>query len=139
VSTADGRRWGTVWVWFLALSPLLSLATVLGALNRFVTTDAPAWQWVALLLLPYLAIVGSAVLDEHRLHSWHHDAAPWAWASLGALPYLVARTVVLRRRGKFGSAPLWVALGSVLGAVLVVVALVALFFMAINQLSNATY
>jgi hypothetical protein len=138
-TTTEERRWGTVWVWFLALSPLLSFATGFGAISRFVTTDAPAWQWVALLLLPYAAIVGSAVFDEHKLNTWHHKTAPWAWATLGALPYLIARTLVLRRRGKVGSAPLWVALGSVLAAVLTVGAMVALFLMVINQLSNATY
>jgi hypothetical protein len=138
-SAAEERRWDTVWVWFLALSPLLSFATGFGALSRFVTTDAPAWQWVALVLLPYAAIVASAVFDEHKLHTWHRDTAPWAWACLGALPYLIARTVVLRRGGTFGSAPLWVALGSVLAVVLAVVAMVAVFLLAINQLSNATY
>jgi len=138
-AATEQRRWGTIWVWFLALSPMLSFATGFGALNRFVTTDAPAWHWAALLLLPYAAIVGAAVMDEHRLHTWHRETAPWAWACLGALPYLIARTVVLRRRGKFGSAPLWVALGSVGAALLVVVVMVAFFFLVINELNNATY
>ena len=79
------------------------------------------------------------MLDERKLRTWQSETAPWAWAFLGALPYLIARTVVLRRRGKFGSAPLCVALGGVLCGVLALVAMGALFLYVIQQLSNATY
>lgn len=137
VATADRPRWGTVWVWFLALSPYLTLATSLGALYGFARSETPNWQWLALLVLPYLAIVGSAASDGRTLRVWHGEAATWTWAFLGALPYLIARTIVLRRRGKFGSAPLWVALGNVLGTVLPLVLMGAAILLIISELSRS--
>ena len=131
------RRWGTVWVWLLAVSPWLTFTTGLFAFRAFITVTYPDWHWVVLLLVPYLLVVGLAVFDVKQLRQWHSEVAHWTWSLLGAPAYLIARTVVFRRRGRFGSIPMWVGLGNVLAVVFVVVGLVGVVLWIIARLSES--
>jgi hypothetical protein len=133
--TAGSQRWGTLWVWLLAASPWLTFVPGLFAFHSFITYSAPEWHWMVLVLVPYLLVVGMAIFDVKQLRQWHTGVAHWTWSLLGAPIYLIARYVVLRRRGVVGSAPMWVALANVLTAVLVVVALLAVIAWIVLQLS----
>jgi hypothetical protein len=135
--TVVDRRWGTVWVWLLAASPWLSFVTGLIALRSFITYQAPEWHWIALVLVPYALVVGLAVLDVRQLRQWHNEVAHWSWSFLGAPVYLIARTIAFRKLGRFGSAPLWVALASIIGAGLVLLAMVGVVIWIVSELSRS--
>lgn len=136
VVAGGSQRWGTVWVWLLAASPwLLTLVTGALALNAVITTDVPVWHWIVLLVVPNALIVGLAIFDVRQLRQWHDGVATWAWSFLGAPVYLIARTLLLRNRGRFGAAPMWVGLANVLTGLLVIVGLVALGVWMVLQLS----
>jgi hypothetical protein len=122
------RRWGTVWVWVLAFTPWLTTLTAFSALNAASPFDTNPWDSILLVTVPIVLIVFVAFLDVRVLRQWHGKAAHWTWALLGAPIYIIARTVVLRRRGRFGTAPLWVALGNMLASLVPFIPLVGMYF-----------
>lgn len=131
-----GTSSNTVWVWLVALLPLVSLITTFGYLaqlqhdlirlfeivpfdgstpdmDRFVAAE------MALIFSPwYLALtlvgwgvygvsVWFAALDARELSARGFvKPFPWAWAFLGSLVYVIGRHVVIRRRGGSGAGPL---------------------------------
>ncbi|MET0956728.1 MAG: DUF2510 domain-containing protein, partial [Cryobacterium sp.] len=102
------RRSGTVWVWLLAFMPWLwTLAGFFALVTAGSPLEASPWDSYPQIWVPFALTVLFATLDVRQLRTWHGTAAHWAWALLGAPVYIIARTVVLRRRGKFGLAPLW--------------------------------
>ena len=72
-------------------------------------------------------------LDVRCLRRWHNEVAHWAWALCGGPVYIVARTVVLRRHGRFGSAPLWVVLGNVVASFVPFLGRAALYFWVVTM------
>jgi hypothetical protein len=137
-----GLPWGTVSVWVLAFSPWLAVAAAVVAFISAVYTSETSWLWALILLIPYALCVAVAVLDARRLREWQHPKVPhWAWSLLGAPAYLIARVVALRTSARGGTAPLWVALVSVVLSWLLVVvgifAIGALFVWVIQMLSES--
>jgi hypothetical protein len=130
-AVGPGRRWGTVWVWLLAFSPWLTTTTGFFVLNAGGPSDTNPWDQVLLGALPLVLIVFVAALDMRQLRRWHDPVAHWAWAVLGGPIYIIARTVVLRRHGRFGSAPLWVALANMVAALIPFLPLAGLYFFVI--------
>ncbi|RZS59086.1 hypothetical protein EV141_0303 [Microcella putealis] len=123
-ATLRATRSGTIGGWFVALTPLLSAAAIVGlvfAVEWSLRTGSLASVWadpftsamvfggtgVILALLIIMAVVS----DRRRLESLGHRtrASGW-WILLGALPYLIARTVRTRREAGRGQAPLVVHL-----------------------------
>jgi hypothetical protein len=136
-AASPARRWGTPWVWFVAVSPILTVVTGLFALKAVITVDTPPWHWVVLLVVPQALVVGAAALDARQLRRWHPHVATSAWSLLGAPAYLIARTLAFRRQGRFGSAPMWVGLGSVAAAVLMLIGLAGFVLWLIAALSES--
>lgn len=110
-------------VWIIALIPLLQL--VVGLLWLVGVGAVPnAGVGVAVLVVPYLAVVALAVFDRAALRrAGHEHTAHWAWAFLSAPVYLVARSMALSRVGGLGLGPLlvWVAFAMLQGASVLVV------------------
>jgi hypothetical protein len=128
VTAGTERRWGTVWVWLLAFAPWLWALTGFFAIHNTPPVGASTWEALLPASAPFALTVLFAVLDVRQLREWHGKAAHWAWALLGAPAYIVARTVVLRRRGRFGTAPLWVVLVNTAAAFVPFIPLAVLFF-----------
>lgn len=127
------RRWGTVWVWLLAFSPWLTTAAGFFAVTEAVLSNSASWQSVLLVAGPFALILVVAALDVRCLRRWHNEVAHWAWALCGGPVYIVARTVVLRRHGRFGSAPLWVVLGNVVASFVPFLGRAALYFWVVTM------
>jgi hypothetical protein len=123
----SGRRWDTVWVWLLAFLPWLWTVTFFVAVNFSGPPSESALSSYLWFLVPVTLTLLFAILDTLQLRRWHGTAAHWAWAMLGGPIYIIARTVVLRRSGRYGLAPLWVALGNVLAAFLPLAPVAPLF------------
>ena len=152
VGAAAPLRWGTVWVWLLALMPWVVAACVVLAIFVVLATELsislalPAWSWLPLLTVPYLLAVLFAALDAWQLRAWRHPAvAPWTWAFLGAPVYLVTRALTLEPRARGSLRPMWVGLVSTALATLttvvglgVVVALAAYFLSLLADSYNTT-
>jgi hypothetical protein len=127
------QRWGTVWVWLLAFSPWLTTASGFFAVTAAGPSNTASWQSVLLVAGPLALIVVVAALDVRCLRRWHNEVAHWAWAVCGGPVYLVARTVVLRRQGRFGSAPLWVVLGNVVASFVPFLGRATLYFWVLTM------
>ncbi|WP_181397322.1 DUF2510 domain-containing protein [Cryobacterium arcticum] len=126
------RRSGTVWVWVLAFTPWLWTLTGFFALvTAGSPLDASPWDSYPQVWVPFALTVLFAILDVRQLRTWHGTAAHWTWALLGAPIYIIARTVVLRRRGKFGTAPLWVVLVNMVVALAPFLPLAGLYFVTV--------
>ena len=134
IAVGSEQRWGTVWVWLLAFSPWLTTATGFFAITLAGSSNtAASGQSVLLVAGPLALIIVVAALDVRCLRRWHNDVAHWAWAVLGGPIYIVARTVQLRRPGRFGSAPLWVVLGNVVAAFVPFLGRATLYFWVLTM------
>ena len=148
----DGTRLGTVWVWVMAVLPLLDAVLLLSMNLPGLITQAAAQQMrdmsserMNVLIEPTspgllalegvgfllrIALVVLAFLDQRALTRLG-VVKPffWAWSlfelvGAGGWVYLIGRTVVLKRRTGRGSAPLWVFIGSFVVTTAVVIAVV---------------
>jgi hypothetical protein len=131
---AQGAQVNTVFIWIIALLPLVSAVAFLawdveGFVRRSVESPRTAGladagylllQGTSLLL--YVAQVVLALLDRRALQRMGVvKPFHWAWSFLSVV-YLIGRTVVLRRRVHRGLAPLLTYLGvAVLASVIVAV------------------
>jgi hypothetical protein len=134
----EGTNPATMWIWLLALAPLISIwqaatldvnalveqamqgveiapdGTVTGTPN----TSTGAADFTGLFL--WLAGVGAAALDWRALKARGVDRPfHWAWAILWSLVYVIGRSVVARRRTGTGFAPMWTTI-ALQGALIVV-------------------
>ncbi|RZT58202.1 hypothetical protein EV140_2445 [Microcella alkaliphila] len=117
----------TLWIWLLALAPLISIwsavtldvdavielvnvaieATPDGAVTTNPTTAPPATGNGTGLVL-WLAGIGVAVLDWRALRDRQIDRPfPWFWAIASGFVYVIGRSIVVRRRSGTGLAPMW--------------------------------
>jgi hypothetical protein len=117
------RRWGTVSVWLLTITPWLGGLAAFVALALF-----PAWSLPAIgvLALPWLIGVLWAQQDSTRLKDLGHERpARAAWAMLTAPVYLIVRTVRVRREVGAGWPPLlvWCINAAVVAGVIAAVGL----------------
>jgi hypothetical protein len=121
----EGTRPYTVWIWILALLPLVSLIEIpllnYGAIFRAslahpqdpTSMYTPAYLQTQLVLdlvgLVILAInVVLAVVDQRALkRAGVPKTFPWGWGFLSGV-YVIGRSVIVRRRVGRGIAPMWV-------------------------------
>lgn len=149
-------RTGTVWIWLITLSPLLSTVTLFvwnipadvdvllhdiarqaydtgpfdTTILSIVATRGLIWYLIVLAVsaLVYAAGVAMSARDAAVLRRRGVvDPFPWAWAFLAGSIYVIGRTVIARRRTGSDLGMLWVEIGLiVLVNVLVVVWLVVI-------------
>jgi hypothetical protein len=121
----DGTSPNTLWVWLIALWPvlsLLSLVPTLFYLQGIADTDytnsnaviaaalSPAYFLIAAAgLVVYLVLALFSALDYRALtRAGVPQPFHWAWAFLSGWIYVIGRGVVVRRRTGRGLAPMWV-------------------------------
>ncbi|HWH27100.1 MAG TPA: DUF2510 domain-containing protein [Pseudolysinimonas sp.] len=101
-------------VWVIALMPLLILVLGLLFLLSGMAGSASPIFIALIVVLPYLATVGLAIIDRQTLkrHGFQHTAH-WAWSFLTAPVYLITRLAsVVRETGRgFGPLLTWGAFG----------------------------
>ena len=109
-------------IWIIALLPLLSIVTLL-TLNASVLVGSPTDPlamyrdpgYLATLALGWVVYGSSVVLayfDHKRLVRDGYDRPfHWAWTFFSGGVYVIGRSVIVRRRGGHGLAPLWVWVG----------------------------
>lgn len=130
----EGTKTGTVWIWIIALMPLLSLVTffavdwktyidslIPASLNSPTNSysgmlalySSPGYLLsIAIGWLSYGLTVVFAALDVRELKK---RGVPqpfhWAFAFLTGIVYIIGRSVVVKRRTGQGLAPLWAYIG----------------------------
>ena len=129
-------RAGTVGAWFVAVSPLVGAAALVGLavlVEWSLRTGSLASLWTdpvtaaaivgGIGVIFALLMIFAVVSDRRKLESLGHRrrASGW-WILLGSLPYLIARTVRTRQESGRGAAPLvtHVVIGVVVTAALVI-------------------
>jgi hypothetical protein len=109
-------------MWLIALMPLLQLATML-ALIIGAGLGSNVQLMVAIVVFPYLLVIGLAFYDRLLLQTWGHQRPASAfWSLLREPAYLVARAVrTFRETGKgFAPIAIWASsLGAVLAGILI--------------------
>jgi hypothetical protein len=108
--------------WIIALIPLIQLVVAL----LFLTAFGMGSNWLvfmAILIVPYFAVVALAFLDFRALKSsGHANPAHWGWAFLTAPIYLLVRARAVIRETGHGIGPVLVWFGN---GILQMVAIVA--------------
>ncbi|WP_233245629.1 DUF2510 domain-containing protein [Homoserinimonas hongtaonis] len=102
----------TPWVWVIAMAPLLQLVISLIGVSSGATA-LPIAVPITILLLPYFATIGLAIVDRRALlRAGHKAPAHWAWAFATPIGYLIARSVATNREFGKGLTPvaLWFAI-----------------------------
>jgi hypothetical protein len=91
------ERSSTVWVWLVAISPLIAAAAI-GTVSAAVGFDLGNWMLPAAIVVPYLLVLLFAVADRSSLVTGGHEhPVSWAWAALTAPIYLLMRSSATRR------------------------------------------
>jgi hypothetical protein len=112
---APPDRSSTVSVWLIAVIPLVMVGVGLLAVTSFGEFYTRFMQG-GLLFIFALATIALAVRDRRDLlNAGHASTASPAWILLTPLAYLVARSIVVYRSTRRGTAPLWVWLVLVAG------------------------
>lgn len=144
-----GTSPNTVWIWLLALAPLVSIwsawtidveALVDQALNGVqiaedgTVTGSPVPPGSAdpTGLLLWLGGIAVAFLDRRELARRGIDRPfSWMWAILWSLVYVIGRSIIVKRRTGTGFAPMWTAIA-------LQVLLVALVASVVARIVDAT-
>jgi hypothetical protein len=146
LTAPEGTNPNTVWVWILALMPLLALVSLVffnpaailptnfdatdpsAALNaEFAIFTTPYFLSTLLLgAVEYALFIVFGLLDFRRLKALGVPK-PFHWAftfipSYGYLIYMIGRFVIVRRRTGTGLRPLWLWIGVYVVTLVVVVA-----------------
>lgn len=154
----EGTKWNTVWIWLVALLPLLGLIPVLmidwsGYMNGIMSRPTDTTGSLALLTSPgyLLSILGSwllyglcalfAFLDWRQLKAFGVPRPfHFAWVFLSTPVYVIGRSVVVRRRTGHGIAPMWVTIGvMVISTVVSFYIIVSMFSAIASSVSSYTY
>lgn len=102
----------TPWVWIIAMAPLLQLVIALLGVSSG-ATSVPIAVPISILLIPYFATIGLAIIDRRALQkAGHKNPAHWAWSFATPIAYLIARSVATNREFGKGLTPvaLWFAI-----------------------------
>ena len=123
----EGTSASTVWIWVLAISPIVttasSVAFSLSGADRQVREASVAHPLAAVMSGQFLSlVVNSAIylllvlvaLRDARELKERGVPRPfgWGWAFFGQIVYVIGRSVIVRRRTGAGLAPLWVFVGA---------------------------
>ncbi|CAN5528071.1 hypothetical protein BH09ACT4_BH09ACT4_13740 [soil metagenome] len=148
----DGTKTGTVWIWLVALLPLLSLVAlfsidITGYMHDVVVNGGSGSSALSLYTSPaYLitlvlgwgssiAIIVFSFLDWRTLKA-RGVPAPFHWAfsflllASAGIAYPIGRSVVVKRRAGGSMAPMWVAIAVY---VIIIIASIVWVFMIMNQ------
>ena len=154
----EGTKPGTVWIWLLAFTPLLTLVLLIPTsayLDQIASINpsdvkalgaafaAPSLAILSLLdLVFYIATILFPILDWRDLEK---RGVPkpfhWSWSLFvflvgSPIVYVIGRTVVVKRRTGAGLAPLWVFIAT--GAVYVITGFVVFTLYAIELITTFT-
>jgi hypothetical protein len=140
----EGTRPNTVWMWILAISPLLALASPIlwsagdyfrhlmvaaegSSYDPMAVYASPAYLISVALSFALYAIAVVLSLADYLVLRKRGVPRPfhWAWSFLSSIVYVIGRTVVVRRRTGRGLAPLWVFIGATVATWIISTALVA--------------
>lgn len=126
-SAPAGTKTNTLWIWLVVLLPLVQLIPLLfidwaglvaltgaQAATSLSLVTSPAYLissfsgWIVYGLCALFAYLDWKQLRDAGLPQPFH----FAWVFLSSLVYVIGRSVVVRRRTGAGTAPMWVAIGT---------------------------